>query len=116
VTEFFSSLIRGLFMLAVGVLVLVVAAVLLVFTLAMVLVAAVWGLLNGRKPTAGAGWTRFRQSTASTVWQRYREQATRKPATPAADRRADVEDVAFRDVTENNPAPRPSDVPRQVER
>jgi hypothetical protein len=115
VTEFFSSLIRGLFMLAAGVLVLTVAAVLLLFTLAFVLVATVWGLINGRKPSAGASWARFQQSAASTVWQRYREQATRQPSPQADVRRTDVEDVPFREVPANPPQSGPADPHRRVE-
>lgn len=111
-TEFFSSLIRGLFMLAAGVLVLTVAAVLLLFTVAFVLVATVWGLINGRKPSAGASWARFQQSAASTVWQRYREQATRKPAESPEVRTADVEDVPFREVQSSAPRPPAADLPR----
>jgi hypothetical protein len=112
VTEFFSSLLRGLFMLAAGVLVLTVAAVLLLFTVSFVLVATVWGLLNGRKPSARAQWARFQQSAASTVWQRYREQATGTPRTAASAsasastapaRNSDVEDVDYRDIPSTPP-------------
>lgn len=107
-TELLSSLVRGLFMLAAGVLVLVVAAVLLLFTLAFVLVATVWGLLNGRKPSAGASWTRFQQSAASTVWQRYREQAAgaaRQPSAGPSAKADEVVDVDFREVSPGRASP-----------
>lgn len=103
-------------MLAAGVLVLAVAAVLLLFTVAFVLVAMVWGLINGRKPTAGASWAKFQQSAASTVWQRYREQAKRQPASQPEARTADVEDVPFREVQSSAPHPPHSDLPRHAER
>lgn len=103
-------------MLAAGVLVLTVAAVLLLFTVAFVLVATVWGLINGRKPSAGASWARFQQSAASTVWQRYREQATRKPGAQSDVRRTDVEDVPFREVPANPSRSDPDDPHRRVER
>ena len=54
--DFFMTLIRSLFMVLAGVLVLVVAGVLLLFTLAFMVVAIVWGLINGRKPSASASW------------------------------------------------------------
>lgn len=103
-------------MLAAGVLVLVVAAVLLLFTLAFVLVATVWGLINGRKPSAGASWARFQQSAASTVWQRYREQAGRNPNAQPDVPRPDVEDVAFREVPSDPSQSDSTDQHRRMER
>ncbi len=89
---------RTVFMLALGVLVVLVAAVLLLFTVSFVLVATVWGLLNGRKPSARAQWARFQQSAASSVWQRYRSQASGSARAPQAHRPVrDVEDIAYRE-------------------
>jgi len=106
-TDFFMTLIRSLFMVLAGVLVLVVAGVLLLFTLAFMVVAIVWGLINGRKPSASASWSRFQRSAASAMWQRYRNQASRSGQTasePSQRGGADVVDVDFREVP-NGPAP-----------
>lgn len=100
-TDFFMTLIRSLFMVLAGVLVLVVAGVLLLFTLAFMVVAIVWGLVNGRKPSASASWSRFQRSAASAMWQRYRNQASRGGQTgpePSQRGEADVVDVDFREV------------------
>lgn len=100
-TDFFMTLIRSLFMVLAGVLVLVVAGVLLLFTLAFMVVAIVWGLINGRKPSASASWSRFQRSAASAMWQRYRNQASRSGQTasePSQRGGADVVDVDFREV------------------
>ena len=105
--DFFMTLIRSLFMVLAGVLVLVVAGVLLLFTLAFMVVAIVWGLINGRKPSASASWSRFQRSAASAMWQRYRNQASRSGQTasePSQRGGADVVDVDFREVP-NGPAP-----------
>lgn len=107
VTEFVLALIRGVFMLLAGALVLLVAGVLLLCTLAFVLVASVWGLLNGRKPSASASWSRFQQSAATAMWQRYRAKAQAgrgAAAEPAARNATDVVDVDFREVP-SGPAP-----------
>lgn len=106
-TDFFMTLIRSLFMVLAGVLVLVVAGVLLLFTLAFMVVAIVWGLINGRKPSASASWSRFQRSAASAMWQRYRSQTSRGGQTtsePSQRGGADVVDVDFREVP-NGPAP-----------
>lgn len=105
--DFFMTLIRSLFMVLAGVLVLVVAGVLLLFTLAFMVVAIVWGLINGRKPSASASWSRFQRSAASAMWQRYRNQASRGGQTgpePSQRGGSDVVDVDFREVP-NGPAP-----------
>ncbi len=105
--DFFMTLIRSLFMVLAGVLVLVVAGVLLLFTLAFMVVAIVWGLINGRKPSASASWSRFQRSAASAMWQRYRNQASRSGQTasePSQRGGADVVDVDFREVP-NGAAP-----------
>jgi len=82
--EFLSSLLRGALMLLAGAFVLMVAAVLMVFTLAFVLVAVVRGLFTGNRANAQAQWGRFRESTASQVWQRYRQAASAGRAHVAA--------------------------------
>lgn len=105
--DFLMTLIRSLFMVLAGVLVLVVAGVLLLFTLAFMVVAIVWGLINGRKPSASASWSRFQRSAASAMWQRYRNQASRGGQTasePSQRGGADVVDVDFREEP-NGPAP-----------
>ncbi len=95
-------------MLLAGAVVLVVAAVLLMFTLAFVLVALVRGLLTGQRPTAQAQWGRFQQSAASQVWQRYRSAATAgRHAEAQAPATQDVEDVPFREAA-THPANRPA--------
>ena len=106
-TDIFMTLIRSLFMVLAGVLVLVVAGILLLFTLAFMVVAIVWGLINGRKPSASASWSRFQRSAASAMWQRYRNQANRGVQTcpePSQRGEADVVDVDFREVP-SGPAP-----------
>lgn len=97
--EFFSSLLRGVLMLLAGAFVLLVAAVLMVFTLAFVLVAVVRGVFTGNRPSAQAQWGRFRNSTASQVWQRYRQAASGGRSPQASQRpEADVVDVPFREL------------------
>jgi len=107
VTDLLGALLRGVFMLAAGLLVLLVAATLLLFTLAFVLVAWVRGVLTGRRPTWQSSWAHVQRSAASTVWQKY-QQRYRQGAgasghapgtTPTARAQDDVVDVDFREVS-----------------
>lgn len=111
VAELISSLVRGLFMLLAGALVLVVAGVLLLFTLAFVLVALVRGAITGNRPTAQAQWGRFRESTASQVWQRYRAAATAERPTANSRPTQDVEDVPYREIANRASAAEPESRP-----
>lgn len=105
-TDLLGALLRGVFMLAAGLLVLFVAATLLVFTLAFVLVAWVRGVLTGRRPTLQSSWAHVQRSAASTMWQRYQQryrQGAGSPSDssgPAQSTRAqdDVVDVDFRET------------------
>lgn len=97
--EFLSSLVRGVLMLLAGAVVLVVASVLMLFTLAFVLVALLRAAFTGNRPNAQAQWGRFRESPASQVWQRYRAAASAgRPAQAAQRPEPDVEDVPFREL------------------
>lgn len=99
----FARLLRTLFMLALGVFVVGLALFLLMFTLTLMLLRRLWGVLTGRPSTAGDGWVQFQQSAASTVWRTYRQGAGRPgkapDAAPARDEVVDVVDVDFREVS-----------------
>lgn len=106
-TDLLGALLRGVFMLAAGLLVLLVAATLLLFTLAFVLVAWVRGVLTGQRPTLQSSWAHVQRSAASTVWQKY-QQRYRQGAgasgdasgtAPTARAQDDVVDVDFREVS-----------------
>ena len=101
--DFVARLFRTLFMLALGLFVLGLAAFLLLVTLALVLGSVVWGLLTGRRTTAHEQWGRFQQSAASTVWRRYRQTAAGPGRAAERADTVEVEDVVFRDV--NAPPP-----------
>lgn len=101
--DFVARLFRTLFMLALGLFVLGLAAFLLLVTLALVLGSVVWGLLTGRRTTARDQWGRFQQSAASTVWRRYRQTAAGPGRAAERADTVEVEDVVFRDV--NAPPP-----------
>jgi len=103
VADFVARLFRTVFMLALGLFVLGLAALLLLMTLALVLGSVVWGLLTGRRTTARDQWGRFQQSAASTVWRRYRQTAAGPGSTAERADTVEVEDVVFRDV--NAPPP-----------
>lgn len=96
--DFVARLFRTLFMLALGLFVLGLAAFLLLVTLALVLGSVVWGLLTGRRTTARDQWGRFQQSAASTVWRRYRQTAAGPGRAAERADTVEVEDVVFRDV------------------
>ena len=102
--DFVARLLRTVFMLALGLFVLGLAALLLLVTLALVVGSVVWGLLTGRRTTAREQWGRFQRSAASHVWQRYRQSAAGTGANPGRDRTADAQDVDFRDVTPPPPS------------
>ena len=119
--DLLSALLRGVFMLAAGVFVLGVAAVLLVFTLAFVLVAWVRGVLTGKRPTLQSSWSHVQRSAASAMWQKYQQRyrqgagaAGGAPAAgPSARAQDDVIDVEFREAT---PRPAPAvDPARRIE-
>ncbi|MDO9160324.1 MAG: hypothetical protein Q7U45_12835 [Burkholderiaceae bacterium] len=111
--EFLSSLLRGALMLLAGAFVLMVAAVLMVFTLAFVLVAVVRGLFTGNRANAQAQWGRFRESTASQVWQRYRQAASAGRTSPPSQRPGtDVTDVPFRELEAGPAVAEPESRPR----
>lgn len=105
-TDLLGALLRGVFMLAAGLLVLLVAATLLLFTLAFVLVAWVRGVLIGRRPTLQSSWAHVQRSAASTMWQKYQQryrqgggpQSDASGPTPAARAQGDVVDVDFREA------------------
>lgn len=98
--HFVARLFRNVFMLALGLFVLGLAALLLLVTLALVVGSVVWGLLTGRRTTAREQWGRFQRSAASHVWQRYRQSAAGMGTNnPGRSRTADAQDVDFRDVT-----------------
>jgi hypothetical protein len=99
VADFVARLFRTLFMLALGLFVLGLAAFLLLVTLALMLGSVVWGLLTGRRTTARDQWGRFQQSAASTVWRRYRQTAAGPGRTAERADTVEVEDVVFRDVS-----------------
>jgi hypothetical protein len=105
VADFGARLLRSLFMLALGLLVLGLAAFLFLFTLSLVLGNVLWGLLTGRRTHARDQWGRFQKSAASAVWRRYR-QSTGGPGRAAgrADT-AEVVDVDFRDGSAPSPGP-----------
>lgn len=103
--DLLGALLRGMFMLAAGLLVLCVAAALLVFTLAFVLVAWVRGVLTGRRPTLQSSWSHVQRSAASALWQKYQQRYrqgagahTGAPGGPAASAQDDVVDVDFREA------------------
>lgn len=114
-----TTVLRGVAMLAVGVLVLGVAAVLLVFTLAFVLFAWVRGVLFGRRPTWQSSWVHVQRSAASSLWETYQRQYRRtrgNSAAPGGGPSArppgeDVVDVAYREVPTAS-GPRNSTAPR----
>ena len=111
----FVRLLRTLFMLALGVFVVGLALFLLMFTLTLMLLRRLWGILTGRQPTAGDGWVQFQQSAASTVWRKYRQGTGRPgPSQEAALARGDVVDVDFREVNARSHA-EPEDS-RRIER
>lgn len=101
--DFVARLFRTLFMLALGLFVLGLAAFLLLVTLALVLGSVVWGLLTGRRTTARDQWGRFQQSAASTVWRRYRQTAAGPGRAAERADTVEVEDVVFRDVSATPP-------------
>lgn len=103
--DFVARLFRTLFMLALGLFVLGLAAFLLLATLALVLGSVVWGVLSGRRTTARDQWGRFQQSAASTVWRRYRQTAAGPGRTAEPADTVEVEDVVFRDVSTPSPSP-----------
>lgn len=106
-TDLLGALLRGVFMLAAGLLVLLVAATLLLFTLAFVLVAWVRGVLTGQRPTLQSSWAHVQRSAASTVWQKYQQRYRQgadasghaSGAAPTARAQDDVVDVDFREVS-----------------
>lgn len=104
VTDLLGALLRGVFMLAAGLLVLCVAAMLLLFTLAFVLVAWVRGVLTGRRPTWQSSWAHVQRSAASTMWQTYQQRYRRGQPGDAAGQASparpqdDVVDVDFREA------------------
>lgn len=108
-TDLLGALLRGVFMLAAGLLVLLVAATLLLFTLAFVLVAWVRGVLTGRRPTLQSSWAHVQRSAASTMWQkyqqRYRQGGGASGPDPAARAPDDVVDVDFREAPAKPDAP-----------
>lgn len=123
-TDLLSALLRGVFMLAAGLLVLGVAAVLLLFTLAFVLVAWIRGVLTGRRLSWQSSWAHVQRSAASAMWQKYQQtyQRTSRPGAQAADTsqgsrptggaQGDVVDVDFREVQE--PHRPPADPPHRI--
>jgi hypothetical protein len=106
VIDLLGALLRGVFMLAAGLLVLLVAATLLVFTFAFVLVAWVRGVLTGRRPTLQSSWAHVQRSAASAMWQRYQQryrqgqgaQAAGSGPNATARPQDDVVDVDFREA------------------
>lgn len=77
--DLLRALLRGVFMLAAGLLVLFVAAMLLMFTLAFVLVAWVRGVLVGQRPTLQSSWVHVQQSAASAVWRKFQRKYQQPP-------------------------------------
>ncbi|HRK38190.1 MAG TPA: hypothetical protein PK347_07345 [Burkholderiaceae bacterium] len=127
-TDLLSALLRGVFMLAAGLLVLGVAAVLLLFTLAFVLVAWIRGVLTGRRLSWQSSWAHVQRSAASAMWQKYQQtyqqtyQRTSRPGAqaaatsqgsrPAGGAQGDVVDVDFREV--QDPHCPPADPPHRI--
>lgn len=122
--DLLRALLRGIFMLAAGLLVLGVAAVLLLFTLAFVLVAWVRGVLTGRRATWQSSWAHVQRSAASAMWEKarktYQQQyrppgttsATGQPGAQPGSPQVEVVDVEFREVKE---APNPTtDAPQRI--
>jgi hypothetical protein len=96
---FVAALLRTVFMVVVGALALVVALFLVLFTLGLVAVSVLSGLLRGQRPSAQASWGRFRHSAASAVWKHYTQRAGfGRRAGAAREVPGDVQDVAFREA------------------
>lgn len=106
-TDVLNRLWRVFWMLVAGALVLTVAGVLLLFTLAFVGVVWLRALLTGQP----FGWRGWQQTAASKVWRQYQRRyaATDGGASATA---TDVVDVEFREVS---PRARAADAATDVE-
>jgi hypothetical protein len=98
-TDVLSRLWRLFWMLVAGALVLTVAGVLLLFTLAFVVVVWLRALLTGQP----FGWRGWQQTAASKVWQQYQRRYTATDGGASATA-TEVVDVEFREVTERTAA------------
>lgn len=106
-TDVLSRLWRGFWMLVAGVLVLAVAGVLLLFTLAFVVVIWLRALLTGQP----FGWRGWQQTAASKVWRQYQQRYT-TTGSGASATATEVVDVEFREVS---PRARAADAATDVE-
>lgn len=93
-TDVLNRLWRVFWMLVAGLLVLVVAGVLLLFTLAFVGVVWLRALLTGQP----FGWRGWQQTAASKVWRQYQRRYTATDGGASATA-TEVVDVEFREVS-----------------